>query len=472
MRLQPSYIKYNVQSKSLSKPDYSIKPNTNSINPSFYGSRKSNGFKAFALSLFALLSGTAIYAKTSEAITKFSNKAPVLKVIDYKGENPKLLSQHLQLFLEDFMPELKKLSEDIPFKKSYYFEDGETANQVLDKKFKDYKQLTDNIPNNVLQKGSEAVLGYRQSIMSILKTCSEYGAIYIKHIPDIENISIHAEGLQRLSSACEKIQGCSFKNAALFNGFSADELMQKVVIPNEELANGKIVGENKNNLIFITHQIGVDNKNAYKSTFNSKAFKQKQVKYSDTKYNFDTSFLDHYDNIFVIQPGGISADDALNNAFGKIEKGLYPGAKADIIYTAQGVTKNGVPKGCWLSQRADRNYFDETDEMNLSDFNPIGQGGQKYAQSIKNLFKKAIDKGYAPRFIGEGCYSAFLNEAMSKILDTNYLTKVHVAGVPEEIKGVPIFGFIDNKLVYVAESYDPAGNARAIITIKDKDINW
>lgn len=343
---------------------------------------------------------------------------------------------------------LKELSNDFPSgvsaKKSYYYEDKMSNAEIIAKKLKDYTILVDNIPQSVLKSGTDAVNLYKSSVISILKTCGEYGAMYIKNIPDVENMLQHAQGINRLAIASEKVQGCKFQNVALFNGFSADELMKKVVIPNEKIANGELVGQNQNTLIMITHEFGSDPNQAYAEDFSNKTFLTKHVQISDKNYDFEDSFLGHYDNILVIQPNGKNADDVLNKAFPDIEKGLYKGAKTDIIYIAQEV--KGYD-GAMLSNRYPTAQKDDGIYMfDTGDFKPIGKGGKPFSVSIEAIFKNAIDKGYSPNFIGDGCYSEFLENCVSESNRAN----VNVYGTPYKINGACYLGFADNKLELIA----------------------
>lgn len=397
--------------------------------------------------------------------------AEVRKASENLVENVSTLTKRILYSFNELLPKTEKLSKDCPPKSSYYYDlkvDGNNPipDEIYKKKFNDYKRLIENVPEEFKNKGDDTVAIYQNSIFSILETCSEYGAMYIKNIPDIQNIAAHADGLKRLSQASKKIQGCALKNAAIFNGFTSDELMRKVVIPNEKLANGEIVGKNENNLIFIAHEFGTDKGNAYKDELSSNVLNSRHLQIADKKYDFDASFLEHYDNIFVIQPNAITADEALNNSFGTIEKGLYPGANMDIIYSAHGADKNLSPRLCYLSQTSSPNA---KSQLNLGDFDPINQGGQSYAQNLKHLLERAISNGFNPRFVGNGCFSDFIEEAMSKILSKEYQGKVHVFGTPYSINGVPALGFNKGKLSYITKVDMFDGNYGMIIRLTETD---
>lgn len=443
MRLEARYVKYNNNIQNNKNHSYvnqniAVKP----VYINFQGLQSSKGFKALILSVVALFSGANIYAKANEALTKVANKIPVETAI--KNKIPKVLCQTSETLTKDYNPALKELTNDLYFKYSYYFEEGRTEAETIKAKLDDYKKLLNDIPENTLKQGLQAIAKYKESIISILQTCSEYGSMYIKNIPDKENMTLHAEGLKRLSVAAKKIQGCDFKNAALFNGFSAEELMTKVVIPNEKVANGEVIGKNQNTLIVITNQLGCDRGKAFKQDFSEKTYLTKHLYFAPgVSYDFDESFLGHYGNILVIQPQG-NADNVLNQAFNKIEKSLFLGAKTDIIYIAH---ENKEGTGVQLTY-LDLNAPKSTSWFDTSDFNPVENGGQPFTQSIANIFRNSIDQGYNPRFIGNGCESEFLQSCINKIMgkDTN---EVHLFTTPFDVCDVGHLGFSKNRLSFI-----------------------
>lgn len=350
----------------------------------------------------------------------------------------------------EFTPMLRELANDfsnnIKPEQSFYYKKSMSHEDVITKKFNDYKSLLENIPINFIKGGADSINLYKSSVISILKTCGEYGAMYIKNIPDSQNIMLHAQELTRLSIASEKIQGCKFQNAALFNGFSAEELMKKVVIPNEKIANNEIIGENENTLIIMTPEFGRDR--VYATTFDGKTYFTKHTQDSNKIYDFNDSLLGHYDNILIIQANGKNSDDVLDTAFPNIEKNLSKGAKTDIMYIGEITPVNGAI----LSSRYPTAIKDDGIYMlDEGDFNPIDKGGKPFSISIANIFKNAIDKGYKPRIIGDGCRSEqLLQDSINKILPENYGDKVHVFGTPYFVNDNSITGFsADNKLSFV-----------------------
>lgn len=425
---------------------------------------RSNKLKAILLSFMTLLPNHLVKAddvavktadeaalKTAQIIEDASKKGHEIDsklIISNKIEIPPI-----KIYNEsEFNPILKDLANDFPTNvkpgQSFYY-DPKTKpsdSEVITRKLNDYKSLLENIPANFIKSGTDSINLYKSSVISILKTCGEYGAMYIKNIPDPKNIMLHAQELIRLSIASEKIQGCKFKNAALFNGFSADELMKKVVIPNEKIANNEMIGENQNTLIAMTPEFGRDR--VYTTTFNTKTYFTKHAQDSNKIYDFNDSLFGHYDNILVIQPNGKNADDVLDTAFPNIEKNLFKGAKTDIMYIGE-ITP---VKGAILSNRYPTSIKDDGIYMlDEGDFKPLNEGGKPFSISIANIFINAIDEGYRPRIIGDGCKSEeLLQDSINKILPGNYRDKVEVFGTPYFVNDNSITGFsADNKLFFV-----------------------
>lgn len=442
MNIKPNYKNYYSKKQEISSNFSNCCTHYLSYdNVSFSGLKKTliNKPKAIFLSLMALFA--------TPNMVKAGN--PLTKVVDDAASKSTLLNA-----VEfDFGSILEKLSNKIDAKKSYYYDsdfDGSIPNTEIinTRRLNDYKNLLENIPVSIFKKGADAIIQYKNSIISILKTCDEYGAMYIKNIPDIENIVLHSQGLDRLSAASEKIQGCKFQNAAIFNGFSVDELMRKVVIPNEKVAKGELIGENQNTMILITHEFGCDKNKAYAQDFKKKTF----------------SFLKHYDNILVIQPNGKNADDVLNRAFLNIEKNLFKGAKTDIMYIGHEVNGfNGAKLSDWYPPSSDKGIY----MLDIGDFDPLGRGGKPFSVSIANIFRNGIDNGYNPNIIGNGCKSEqLLQGAMNKILPEGYRDKVHVFGTPDFVNSSPIIDFsADNKLYFI-EKVDPFFDTNKGLLIK------
>lgn len=443
---KPKQAIYHVTYKNYS-PNLSSKTDSVSFTGIKHASPKT--LKSIFLAIMTLASSSNVL-KADTAIVKAVDEAVKTPII--------------QTIKTEFNAILEKLTKDIPSKTSYYYDykvDKTNIDEVVrGKKLADYKALLENIPERVSQKGDAAIVEYQRCVISILQTCSEYGAMYVKHIPDPQNIRLHEIGLKALSDASEKIQGCRFQNAAIFNGFSAEDLMKKIVIPNKKIADGQKIGTNQNTLIFIAHEQGFDGRNAYKATFNSMPFFNKHAEVAYNKYNFAESFLGHYDNIIVIQPSKKNADEVLNTAFTNIEQGLDKGAKTDIIYIAHSV--DGFD-GAMLSDRYSGNN-DSVYMIDKDDFMPLQNGGKPFAQSIANIFRNSIDTGYTPRIIGDGCKSEFLQSAINQIMPDGYKEKVHIFGSPYFINGVSPLGFLPNeKLAFIAKVDDFFGERNGLI---------
>lgn len=453
MLINSGFITYKNNFKNPSnKRMVTFKNSVKSYGVQFKGSQK-NTLKAVFLSLIALVTAPALYAKTVGKLTEFKGiNIPAIRIPSQikTPSLPKLLCANFESF--DYLKELQTLSEQVPFKLSYYFEKGKSEKEIIRKKLEDYKKLVEDIPQSIKEKGLLSVSNYQKSIVAILKTCGEYGAMYIKNIPDKENILIHAQGLERLSNAAKKIQGFEFNNSALFNGFNADDLMKKVVIPNEKVAKGEEVGKNQNNLIIITHQFGSDTEFGFIKDFSDSTYLKKHINIPEVgKYDFDEGFLEHYNNILVIQPK-LHADNVLNEAFDKIDKAISKGAKTDIMVIAHGVggygmklitPKDGFYEGIFL---LDKNDFAER---------------KPFVQSIFNIFQNSINKGYHPRFIGNGCKSEFLQECVDKLLGEN-AKNVRVFGTPYNIKGVSYFGFSKEGFLSFITKVSPFFNEKKI----------
>lgn len=448
MRINSNFITYkNKTQNSYNTTAINSKTAVKPLCTSFSGLVQRNTFKALVLSLVALVTTPSIYAKTVDKFADFKGKnIPLLGLPAQikKPPIPRVLCADTEIF--NYTDEIQTLSKQVPFKLSYYFSEGKSEAETIAEKAQDYKKLIEDIPQKIAKKGLPDVLSYQKSVISILKTCGEYGALYIKNIPDKENMIIHAQGLQRLLAAAKKIQGCEFNNAALFNGFSADDLMRKVVIPNEKVAKGEIIGAGQNNLIIVTHEFGCDDEGNFKGDFSGNTYLKKHLDFpGGTNFDFQEGFLEHYNNILVIQPSG-NADNVLSEAFAKIEKALFKGSKTDIIAIGHGVNNSGIE----LSRKSNMARGNSL-LLNSGDFLSVAVGGQPFAQSIARIFNSAIEQGYNPRFIGDGCDTEFLQSSLDTLLGKNS-KNVRVFGTPYSIRGVSYLGFSkDGKLSFIAE---------------------
>lgn len=318
--------------------------------------------------------------------------------------------------------------------KSYYDTNSCFATEKDTKKARldDYIKLVKNVPNSVKNKGTEAVQEYRNGVLSILETCDEYGAMYIKNMPDPENMAKHAEGLKRLSAAAEKTQGCKFTNATLFNGFTAEELEKKVIIPNEKLAAGEKVGTEGHTLVMITHELGADYNQAFKNQFESNYMNSKNYNIEGKACKFDQSFLDYYDSILVIQPNDQSADDTLNKGFASINKGLDKKAQVDMTFIAHsggGQPFLSLPKDKYADIVYNDNlHYGERLHSTMMDNSDFASSGQSFSKDMQEIFAKSIANGYNPRFIGQGCTSEFMQKTFNNYMPEEIAQKVRVFG--------------------------------------------
>lgn len=366
---------------------------------------------------------------------------------------------------KDLLLELEKLAKKGNVKQSYYYDYyGKLDNSeqaIAERRFEDYKALAMNVPDSIMLGGVSQTKKYMSDVVSIIQNCGEYGAFYIKNIPDRYNMAIHASCIRRLSDAAKEIQGCKYENIAILNGLSAQEVMQKVVIPNEKIAQGEIIGKNQRTLIMITNEYGKDTEGAFIDNYSTNVFSRKDVNLEYKNYTFDESFLGHYDNIILIQPTSINADDALNSTFKKLEKTIDFGADVDIAYMA-----HSSGDGITLSNIYKTDGKNQVNRLDLQDFNPIEAGGQPFTQGIKRIFKNSIANGYNPRFIAMGCDSDKL-----QVFFKEFDGKVHIFGTPFDNNDKYVLGFNNNSLVMASKSsrfYKNYGLLYAITELKIK----
>lgn len=435
---------------------------------SFHGLKTNH--KAIILSLITLISGGNFNSLPSINFSRLLGNKKQLTSFEFnKMKLPKgnLLfadELHANLIPENIVPNLceddfpsllRKLSQESYAEKSYYYipaeEKGKPAAYIFAKKLKDYTDLLNDVPESIAKNGSEAILKYKSSVISILQNCGEYGAMYIKNIPDKENILVHASGLKRLTDASVKIQGCKFQNAALFNGLTADELIKKVVIPNEKIANGESIDQAKKVLIFITNEFGKDVGNAFEFNYKSNAFTQRLFKIQDRKIKYDESFLGHYDIIIPMQPDKMDADIVLNNGFKVIAGVLPPSTNVDIAYMAHSTSAGAI-----LSEVYKPVGFKIPGNMDINDFRSLKNGGEPYAQIMMSLLKPDS------RLIGLGCYSeGFFNAlpVQCKKFGTPY----------SSTGGYYSLGFNDGKLSLAGSTEKFHGDKNLLYRIRETD---
>lgn len=291
-----------------------------------------------------------------------------------------------------------------------------------------------------------------------------YGEFYFSHIPDIQNVALHDESLEKIRILYKDIQGCEYKNPSVLNGLTIDELNSKVLAPAQNLVDRKKIGKDQINLVLMSFDQSVDPRGAFNWNLASNGFTSLVDKIDNMNIKYEESFLGHYDNIILLQPNDISADEALDKLFNKLEVGFEKGSAVDLAFIGHGTNKIGVSLSRRLGLSLEKSMLDE------SDFDPIIKGGNEFAQNIKTIFQNSIDNGYSPRVIGMGCISEFMQKAMNKIMDADYINKVKVLGTPYSTNGNFAIGFNSDyieMLVNVSEIKKKCG-----LLIKITDSGW
>lgn len=315
--------------------------------------------------------------------------------------------------------------------------------------------------SGVLMAQSKKYIANNKNIVNKFEDNSlgKFGTYYSNLIPEGENVDEHFECLKEIKDLYKDIQGCEYKNPAILNGISLDDLKEKVLIPAQKLANGEKFGAKQKTLVFLTFNENADSTNAFRPNVASTAFTSTEDNISNYNFNFDESFLGHYDNIVVMQPNNISADAALDNLFSKLENSLDKNSKVDIAFIGHGVNKQGV--------RFSPTKNTETSTMDLSDFKSLDNGGNAFAQSMKNIFVNCINSGYCPRVIGMGCSTDFMQDAVNNIMPEDYSQFVKVFGTPYVTNGNYVIGFNKNVLEMFVRTESIKNNVSLILDIDD-----
>lgn len=288
----------------------------------------------------------------------------------------------------------------------------------------------------------------------------KFGTYYSNLIPEGEDVNEHFECLKEIKDLYKDIQGCEYKNPAVLNGISLNDLKEKVLTPAQKLANGEKFGAKQKTLVFLTFNENADSTNAFRPNVVSTGFTSTEDNISNYNFKFDDSFLGHYDNIIVMQPNnGVSADDALDNLFSKLENSLDKNSKVDIAFIGHGVNKQGV--------RFSPTKNTEKSTMDLSDFKQVENGGNAFAQSMKNIFVNCIDNGYCPRVIGMGCTTDFMQKAVEDVMPEDYSQFVKVFGTPYATTGNYVIGYNKNVLEMFVKTDSIKNNIGLILDIDD-----
>lgn len=116
---------------------------------------------------------------------------------------------------------------------------------------------------------------------------------------------------------------------------------------------------------------------------------------------------------------------------------MQEGSALDIAVMGHGLeSKNGII----LSFGRDENAT-----LDVSDFKDVKNGGNSYTEDIKEIFKKSIDNGYSPRFIGLGCNTDFLQNCVDKKMGKDSYN-VKIFGTPTEVMDSFLIGFVNDSL--------------------------
>lgn len=457
MQISKNIITYNTKQKTLGQPQ---RKQQVARPQSFCGLTmiNKNRPKAILLALFTLISGgNAINTKMLESrlsktfnnIELSDNFKNVRKFIENNinaksglfAQESNLSADICNYSAEELPTAVEKFVKSKSGEFSFYrYSSDESTKEVDARKLKEYKRIINSVPKEVTAKGPIETLRYQNSVMSIIEKCDEFGAMYVKNVPDPQNMFTHAQGINRLLKATAKIQGCEFKNCSLVNGLSANDLFKKVVIPSEKIANGEKIGRNQNTLVFISSDDSLGLLNGFEWNLAKNSFNTKTDSVDDLQFNFSKSFYDNYDNIILMQPKGKSADETLDKFFSKFKNGLDTGANLDIAFIGHGTNRIGTTLSERLGLPLEKSLMDE------SDFYPIEKGGNQYAQDIKELFQNSIDKGYKPRVIGIGCSSEYMQNSMNTLMDPKYVNNVRVFGTPFTTNGNYVLGFNNDAL--------------------------
>ena len=305
---------------------------------------------------------------------------------------------------------------------------------LTEKKFK-YLHIVTSIPPEIEAKGRAESSRFQRELLGFMEEFKELGAMYAEFIPDKANLTIHREGLRRVLAAVKATQGCEFANVALLNGISSDDLMKKVVLPNERLSRGEKFGKDENTLVFISTDDSFALLRGFEFVLSRASFTSVNQSLDTYRFTFEKSFFDHYDNILLVQPKDVSADDVLDRFFAALSGSLEDGAKLDVAYIGHGT--NGI--GTTLSKRLGLSL--EKSLLDTSDFLPEEKGGNAYATAIKTLFESAMRAGYTPRMIGFGCSSDFLQTCADRKFPLEERDAVRVFGTPYSTNGKYALGF-------------------------------
>lgn len=263
-----------------------------------------------------------------------------------------------------------------------------------------------------------------------------WGDYFYANIPDGEDKNLHIELLNEIIKTYKEINGAEFNNPALLCGMNLKQLTEKVLKPAKMILSGQILPEYSYNLIFVIAENST-NGTAFDNNYKFPFFVKKEFQDGFEKYVFEEAFFEHYDCIFIIQPNGkIKFDQVMDVTVPQIEKILGVNNCTDLIYMAHGTGK--------AARFSSSGKYDDI-LMNLQDFKPVEQGGNIYAESLKNIFTREMNETGYSRIISLGCESDFIQDCIDLLMGENSFF-VKVFGTPYKTHGLFSIGFTNRHL--------------------------
>lgn len=290
---------------------------------------------------------------------------------------------------------------------------------------------------------------------AIVQKYNKYGSYYIKNMPAHEDLKLHEEYLDRISKAAEKIQGCPYKNPAIFNGFTADLLLQKAVLPMESLADNKKTEDADKYLVLFLCETDCDKEDSFKDNLSENTFHTTKFRFNGNRvFTFDKALLDSYDKLIVCQANGITADTMLDTFFEHFASCLSDKTSVDFFFLG-----HGSVYGVRLSLRGDS----KTRYFGPSDFNEQS----KFACLFKKIVQTRIDEGINPRVFLIGCKTDILELPMQSFLDEQYWNHLKIFGTPNDTYSIYVIGLNDDYYEMICNVLPIYDNVGLIIKVTD-----
>lgn len=284
-------------------------------------------------------------------------------------------------------------------------------------------------------------------------TFGRYGTYYSNFIPEDESITDHYALMTELKTLYVQLQGCEWKNPAIFNGITLEQLHTKVLEPAQKLAAGETIGDGQKILVFMSLAEAADSSKAFDTDFACNGFVGNigtLKPYKNYTFTYEESFILHYDSIILLQPNGkADADTVLDTLFPKLEAQIAETAQVDYFIIGHG-NANGV-------RLSNPNVHDKA-WFGADDFKPVDEGGNVYATSIRNMIMRSIDNGYNPRFIAIGCSTDGFQNIFNDWLDEEYREHLKVFGGPNETYGTCSIGYDHNGCLELITLVNNIGN--------------